>query len=95
MRSCATPGDVALLARIDLQAVADVHEERHLDTPPVSSVAAFVTFETVSGLKGDSVSTLTKPATLETGGVVQVPLFVNVGDRLKVDPREKRYISRA
>ena len=34
-------------------------------------------------------------ATLETGAVVQVPLFVNVGDRLKVDPREKRYISRA
>jgi elongation factor P len=38
---------------------------------------------------------VTKPATLETGGVVQVPLFVNVGDRLKVDPKEKRYISRA
>ena len=38
---------------------------------------------------------VSKPATLETGAVVQVPLFVNVGDRLKVDPREKRYISRA
>ena len=34
-------------------------------------------------------------ATLETGAVVQVPLFVNVGDRIKVDPREARYISRA
>ena len=34
-------------------------------------------------------------ATLETGAVVQVPLFVNVGDKLKIDPREKRYISRA
>ena len=51
--------------------------------------------ETEPGVKGDTVSNVTKPATLETGGVVQVPLFVNIGDRLKVDPREKRYISRA
>src|SRR6201986_2251789 len=47
------------------------------------------------GVKGDTVSNVTKPATLETGAVIQVPLFVNVGDRLKVDPREKGYISRA
>jgi len=51
--------------------------------------------ETEPGVKGDTVSNVTKPATLETGAVVQVPLFVNVGDRLKVDPREGRYISRA
>jgi elongation factor P len=51
--------------------------------------------ETEPGVKGDTVSNVTKPATLETGGVVQVPLFVSVGDRLKVDPHERRYISRA
>ena len=51
--------------------------------------------ETEPGVKGDTVSNVTKPATLETGAIVQVPLFVNVGDRLKVDPRERRYISRA
>ena len=51
--------------------------------------------ETEPGVKGDTVSNVTKPATLETGAVVQVPLFVNPGDRVKVDPREKRYISRA
>jgi elongation factor P len=51
--------------------------------------------ETEPGIKGDTVSNVTKPATLETGAVVQVPLFVNTGDRVKVDPREKRYISRA
>ena len=51
--------------------------------------------ETEPGVKGDTVSNVTKPATLETGAVVQVPLFVNVGDRIKVDPREARYISRA
>ena len=50
--------------------------------------------ETEPGVKGDTVSNVTKPATLETGAVVQVPLFVNVGDRLKVDPKEKRYLSR-
>ncbi len=50
--------------------------------------------DTEPGVKGDTVSNVTKPATLETGAVVQVPLFVNVGDRLKVDPKEKRYISR-
>ena len=51
--------------------------------------------ETEPGVKGDTVSNVTKPATLETGAVVQVPLFVNVGDRIKVDPTEARYISRA
>jgi elongation factor P len=51
--------------------------------------------ETQPGVKGDTVSNVTKPATLETGAVVQVPLFVNTGDRVKVDPREGRYISRA
>ncbi len=51
--------------------------------------------ETEPGVKGDTISNVTKPAKLETGAVVNVPLFVNVGDRLKVDPREGRYISRA
>ena len=51
--------------------------------------------ETEPGVKGDTVSNVTKPATLETGAVVQVPLFVDVGERIKVDPRESRYISRA
>ena len=51
--------------------------------------------DTEPGVKGDTVSNVTKPATLETGAVVQVPLFVTKGERIKVDPREKRYISRA
>lgn len=51
--------------------------------------------ETEPGVRGDTVSNVTKPATLETGAVVQVPLFVNTGERIKVDPREGRYISRA
>jgi elongation factor P len=51
--------------------------------------------ETEPGVRGDTVSNVTKPAKLGTGAVVQVPLFVNQGDRIKVDPREGRYISRA
>jgi len=51
--------------------------------------------ETEPGVKGDTVSNVTKPATLETGAVVQVPLFVDTGEKIKVDPREGRYISRA
>ena len=51
--------------------------------------------DTEPGVRGDTVSNVTKPATLETGAVVQVPMFVNVGDRIRVDTREARYISRA
>jgi len=51
--------------------------------------------ETEPGVRGDTVSNVTKAAKLQTGATVQVPLFVNQGDRIKVDPREGRYISRA
>jgi elongation factor P len=59
-----------------------------------ASVELAVT-ETEPGVRGDTVSNVTKPATLETGAVVQVPMFVNVGETIKVDTREARYISRA
>jgi elongation factor P len=51
--------------------------------------------QTDPGVKGDTVSNVTKPATLETGAVVNVPLFVNEGDRIKVDTRTREYVSRA
>ena len=51
--------------------------------------------DTEPGIQGDRVSGARKPATLQTGLVVQVPLFVNVGDRLKVDTRSGEYIARA
>jgi len=50
--------------------------------------------ETEPGIQGDRVSGATKPATLETGYVVQVPLFVNPGDSIKIDTRSGEYISR-
>ena len=51
--------------------------------------------ETEPGIQGDRVSGARKPATLETGLVVQVPLFVNTGDRIKVDTRSGDYLTRA
>jgi elongation factor P len=50
---------------------------------------------TEPGVQGDRVSGARKPATLETGLTVQVPLFVNPGDRIKVDTRTAEYITRA
>jgi elongation factor P len=51
--------------------------------------------ETEPGIQGDRVSGARKPATLETGLVVQVPLFVGPGDRVKVDTRTSEYLTRA
>lgn len=61
---------------------------------PPNHVTLTVT-ETDPGVRGDTATGGTKPATLETGAVVQVPLFIDVGDVLKVDTRSGEYISRA
>jgi elongation factor P len=50
--------------------------------------------QTDPGLKGDTATGGSKPATLETGLVVQVPLFVNTGDRVRVDTRSNEYLTR-
>jgi elongation factor P len=50
--------------------------------------------QTDPGLKGDTATGGSKPATLETGVVVQVPLFVNPGDRVRVDTRSREYLTR-
>ena len=57
----------------------------------------FVELEVIAtdpGFKGDTVQGSTKPATLETGVVVQVPMFVNVGDVLQIDTRDGRCVKR-
>ncbi len=51
--------------------------------------------ETEPGVKGDTASGGSKPATLETGAVIQVPLFINAGDRVRVDTRTGTYLERA
>jgi len=50
---------------------------------------------TEPGIKGDTVSNVTKPATVETGAVINVPLFVDEGDVLKIDTRTGEYVERA
>ncbi len=50
--------------------------------------------ETDPGVRGDTASGGSKPATLETGAIIQVPFFINVGDRVKVDTRSRTYIER-
>ncbi len=50
--------------------------------------------DTEPGIKGDTATGATKNATLETGAVVQVPLFVNTGDRLRIDTRTSQYMER-
>ena len=47
------------------------------------------------GVKGNTASNVTKPATLETGAVIQVPMFINEGDMIRVDTREGVYMERA
>lgn len=51
--------------------------------------------QTEPGFRGNTVKQGTKPAKLETGATVQVPLFVNVGDVIKVDPEREKYLGRA
>ena len=65
--------------------------------PITIDLSASVELEVVAaepGVKGDRVSGATKPVTVETGLVVQVPLFVDKGDRIKVDTRTGTYITR-
>jgi elongation factor P len=50
--------------------------------------------ETEPGVKGDTASKVTKPATLETGAVIPVPIFLDVGDKVKVDTRTGTYVER-
>jgi elongation factor P len=70
-------------------------DERPSDVQVPSAVELAVT-ETEPGVKGDTASGGgDKPATLESGVVVRVPLFVNVGDRVRVDTRSGDYVSRA
>ena len=63
-------------------------------TVEIPASAELVITDTEPGVQGDRVSGARKPATLETGKVIQVPLFVNVGDKVKVDTRTGDYVTR-
>ena len=70
----------------------------HEDKPIITELPNFINLKIVEcepGLKGDTVSNVTKPATLETGAVVQVPLFIEEGEVIRVDIRTGQYLERA
>jgi len=68
------------------------------ETPLMVNLPTHVVFEvtyTEPGVRGDTSSTNSlKPATIETGGTIMVPLFVNTGDKIRIDTRDKSYIER-
>jgi len=70
---------------------ADTENVLLVDLPV--NVVMEVTY-TEPGLRGDTATNTLKPATIETGATVMVPLFVSVGDRIRVDTRDRSYIER-
>ncbi|MEX5719249.1 elongation factor P [Geodermatophilus maliterrae] len=92
--SAETVGSGADYLLENTEAVVAVHEGMPLYVElPVTM--ELVVEHTDPGLQGDRSTGGTKPATLETGAQIQVPLFVNTGDKLKVDTRDGRYLGRA
>ncbi len=73
--------------------VVDADKEEILFVEPPDHVVLEVT-STEPGLRGDTAQGGNKPATLESGASIQVPLFINQGDRVKVDTRTSKYIER-
>ncbi len=90
----ATVGDGAGYLLENADAVVAVHEGTALYVELPTSVELVVA-QTDPGLQGDRSTGGTKPATLETGATIQVPLFVSTGEKVKVDTRDGRYLGRA
>ena len=76
------------------EVIVATHEGAPLYVELPSSLVFEVTY-TEPGLQGDRSTGGTKPATIETGATVQVPLFITTGEKIKVDTRDGRYLSRA
>ena len=90
----ATLGDVSNFLVDSSTALLQMYGDEIVGVEVPASVELTVT-ETEPGVQGDRVSGAKKPATLETGLVVQVPLFIEPAERIKVDTRTGEFISRA
>ena len=86
-------GNAANFLLENQEAVVATNEGRVLFIELPASVELLVTF-TEPGLAGDSATGRTKPATVETGHEIQVPLFINQGEKVKVDTRDSSYMGR-
>ena len=89
----AVVGDAATFLLENQEVIVAFHEDAPLFVEMPASVVLTIS-HTEPGLQGDRSSAGTKPATVETGAEIQVPLFINTGDRVKVDTRSGSYISR-
>jgi elongation factor P len=87
-------GEAAQYLKESDEAVLQIYNDEIVGVDLPAAVELTVT-ETEPGIQGDRVSGARKPATLQTGLVVQVPLFVNTGDLIKVDTRSGEYLTRA
>jgi elongation factor P len=87
-------GDAVLFLTENLNVKVLVFNQQPV-TAELPNFVELTVAQTEPGVKGDTASGGSKPATLETGAVIQVPLFINEGDRLKVDTRTGSYIERA
>lgn len=92
--SAATMGDAAKWVKEQDECEVTLWNNRPIVITPPNFVTLSVT-DTDPGLKGDTSSGGSKPATLETGAVIRVPLFINEGDVLKIDTRTGEYASRS
>ena len=88
-----TVGDAARFLLENQDVIVAFHDETVLFVELPAAVVLTVS-HTEPGLQGDRSNAGTKPATLETGAEIQVPLFLNTGDKVKVDTRSGSYISR-
>lgn len=86
-------GDTVLFLKEGMEAEVLVSGDTPIGVEPPLFVELEVR-DTEPGVRGDTVSGGSKRAVLETGAVVQVPLFINVGDRVKVDTRTGKYVER-
>ena len=86
-------GDAANFLLEEQQAIVASHEGQVLFVELPASVVLEVTY-TEPGLQGDRSNAGTKPATVQTGYEVQVPLFLNQGDKVKIDTRTGEYLGR-
>lgn len=87
-------GDGVKYLKEGIEVMALMHNGDMLNVELPNTIIGEVV-ETEPNEKGNTASGGTKPATLETGAVVQVPFFINVGDKIKVDTRTNEYMERA
>lgn len=87
-------GDAARFLKENVEVTVDYYQGRALKVT-LPNVVALQIVETEPGVKGDTVSGGSKPATLETGATVQVPLFISPGEAVRVDTRSGEYLGRA